>query len=1072
MKTKLNSFLTLLLALMVQITFAQEKTVTGNVSDASGPLPGVTVLIKGTKTGTQTDFDGNYSIKATTGTVLQFSFIGMKSVEQAVGASNSINIVMQEDAQSLEEVVVTALGISREKKSLGYASQTVGGEDVSTVKSDNITNALSGKVAGVQIKRNTNMGGSTNVVIRGNTSLTGDNQALFVVDGVPMSNANLNSATQSTAGAGYDYGNFASDINSDDVESINVLKGAAATALYGSRAANGAIIITTKKGTKNNKIDITVNSGITIGSFDKSTMVKYQKEYGSGYGQGWYGPDGDMDFDQEDVDGDGLIDNVVPLYEDASFGARFDPSIMVFHWDALDPDSPYYMQKRPWVAGANDPTTFFETAVTYNNNISIAGSTDKETYRFSYTNLSQDGIMPNSSLKRNTFALNASSKLNDRLTVSASANFVKTDTKGRNETGYNDNILTSFRQWFQTNIDIKEQEDMYFRTRRNVTWNPGYYDDLNPIFWDNPYWTRYENYETDNRSRLFGNMGLNYKLTDWLNVDGKVSVDTYSYIQEQRINKGSNPVAKYTRYNVDFTELNYDLMLNFNKDLTDKINLSGVVGTNIRRSHQRSFYATTNGGLVADRIFSFTNSASPMVAPGESDEKIGVDGVYGLLSFGYDKTFYIDVTGRQDHSSTLPSNNSDYFYPSVATSFIFSEVLDAPWLSFGKARLNYAEVGNSAGFGQLKDILSYSYQFDGNAMYSVSGTKRNPNLKPESTTSIEAGLEMYFFSRRLGFDLSWYKTNTKDQIMPVAVSNATGYTDKIVNAGEVENKGFEVSLFATPIKTEDFKWDINVNWAQNDNKVLSLFDEVTNLELGSFQGGVTLNATIGQPYGVWQGTDYVYHSNGKPIVDETTGRYLVNSSASNNIGNMNPDWNAGISNKFSYKNFNLSFLIDIQQGGDIFSLDTWYGFATGLYDRSAGLNDKGNPKRDPVSQGGGILLSGVKADGTPNTTYTSMSDYSNATGYYSASNAQHIYDASYVKLREVAFSYTLPSKLLVNSFVSGVQFSVIGSNLWIISKNIPYADPEAGLSSGNLQGYQSGVMPTTRELGFNVKVQF
>ncbi|HEY9170430.1 MAG TPA: SusC/RagA family TonB-linked outer membrane protein [Lutibacter sp.] len=1072
MKTKLNGFLTLLLALMVQISFAQEKTVTGKVSDASGPLPGVTVIIKGTKTGTQTDFDGNYSIKATTGAVLQFSFIGMKTVDQTVGVSSSINIVMQEDAEALDEVVVTALGISREKKSLGYASQSVGGEDVSTVKSDNLTNALSGKVAGVQIKRNTNMGGSTNVVIRGNTSLTGDNQALFVVDGIPMSNANLNASSQKTASAGYDYGNFASDINSDDVESINVLKGAAATALYGSRAANGAIIITTKKGTKNNKVEVTINSGITIGTIDKDTFVKYQKEYGSGYGQGWYGPDGDLDFDREDVDGDGIIDNVVPLYEDASYGARFDPNTMVYHWNSLDPDSPYYLQKRPWVAGANDPTEFFETSYTYNNNISVAGSSDNSTYRFSATNFLQNGIMPNSEMRRNTFALNATSKINDKLTVSGSANYVRTDVKGRNDTGYSDNLLTSFRQWWQTNVDIKEQKDVYFKTRRNVTWNPGYYDDLAPIFWDNPYYTRYENYETDGRNRFFGNMGMNYAITDWLNVDGKISVDTYSYIQEERINKGSNPIAKYSRYNVDYSEFNYDLMLNFNKDLTEKINLNGVIGTNIRRTNFNSIYAETNGGIIVDRLFALSNSINTPSAPSESDEKIGVDGIYGMLSFGFDKTFYVDVTGRQDHSSTLPKDNSEYFYPSVATSFIFSEVVEADWLSFGKLRLNYAEVGNSAGFSQLIDNLTKPDPFGKEIIYSVNSTKRNPDLKPESTTSIEAGVEMYFLNRRLGFDLSLYKTNTEDQIMPVEVSTSTGYSYKYVNAGEIENKGVEVSLFATPYKTEDFKWDINVNWSKNDSKVISLFEEVKNLPLGSFQGGVTLNATIGQPYGTWMGTDFVYHENGKRIINQTNGAYQKNTKTDNVIGNMLPDWNAGINNKFSYKNFNLSFLIDIQHGGDIFSLDTWYGYATGLYDITAGLNDKGNPKRDAVADGGGILLSGVKPDGTPNTTYTSMSAYNHALGYSKAPNALHIYDASYVKLREVAFSYTLPSKVLENTFINSMQLSVIGSNLWIISKNIPYADPEAGLSSGNLQGFQSGVMPTTRDLGFNVKLQF
>ena len=1074
MKTKLNGFLTLLLALMVQISFAQEKTVTGKVSDASGPLPGVTVIIKGTKTGTQTDFDGNYSIKATTGAVLQFSFVGMKTVEQAVGASNTINFVMQEDAQSLEEVVVTALGISREKKSLGYASQTVGGDDVSTVKSDNLANALSGKVAGVQIKRNTNMGGSTNVIIRGNTSLTGDNQALFVVDGVPMSNANLNTASQKQAGAGYDYGNFASDINSDDVESVNVLKGAAATALYGSRAANGAIIITTKKGTKNNKVDITVNSGITVGTIDKSTFVKYQKDYGAGYGA-YYGPDEDAYFDQGDVNGDGIDDLIVPLYEDGSFGGKFDPNLLVYQWNSLDPDSPYYLQKRPWVAAKNMPDTFFNDAVTYNNNISIAGSTDSGTYRFSYTNFLQDGIMPNSNLRRNTFALNASSKLNEKLTVSASANYVKSDTKGRNETGYSDNIVSGFRQWWQTNVDIKELEDIYFKTRRNVSWNPKNYQDNTPIFWDNPYWQRYENYQSDSRNRFFGNMGLNYKITDWLSAEGKVSVDTYSYLQEERTNNGSNPVARYARYNVDFTELNYDMMLTFNKDLTDKINLNGVVGTNIRRTNSNSIYAETNGGLIVDRLFAISNSFSAPSAPTESAPKVGVDGVYGLMSFGYDKTFYIDVTGRNDHSSTLPTDNSNYFYPSVATSIIFSELVDASWLSFGKARVNYAEVGNSAGFAQLVDVLSKPDPFGDNILYSVNSTKRNPDLKPESTSSIEAGLEMYFLSRRLGFDFSWYKTNTKDQIMPVNISTATGYTSKYVNAGEIENKGVEVSLFATPFKSDDFKWDVNVNWSQNKNKVLSLFDEVKNLPLGSFQGGITINATIGQPYGTIQGTDHVYHANGQPIVIPGGSRgavYQKTTTSNNVIGNMNPDWNAGINNKFSYKNFNLSFLIDIQKGGDIFSLDTWYGNATGMYAETAGLNFNGVEKRAPLSEGGGIILPGVSADGSPNTLVSNFDFYGHALGYSRAVSKQHIYDASYVKLREVAFSYTLPSKVLDNSFITGVQFSIIGSNLWIISKNIPHADPEAGLSSGNLQGYQSGVLPSTRDLGFNVKVQF
>ncbi len=1033
----------------------------------SGPIPGVSVLIKGTQTGTQTDFDGNYEIKASTGAVLQFSFVGMKTVLQTVGKSNIINVMMQEDAENLQEVVVTALGISRDKKSLGYASQSVNGDDVSNVKSGNVVNALSGKVAGIQIKRNTNMGGSTNVVIRGNTSLTGDNQALFVVDGVPMSNANLNGASQQQARGGYDYGNFASDINSDDVESVNVLKGAAATALYGSRAANGAIIITTKKGTKNNKVDITLNSGITIGSIDKSTFVKYQSQYGSGYGK-YYGSTGY--FDEGDVDGDGVDDLIVPLTEDASFGGKFDPSLSVYHWNSLDPESPYYLQKRPWVAATNKPDKFFNDAVTYNTNLSMSGSTDSGTYRFSYTSFIQNGIMPNSELRRNTAALNASSKLTDKLTVTAGANFVKSDATGRNETGYSDNILTSFRQWYQTNVDVKELQDIYFKTKRNVTWNPSSFDNPAPIYWDNPYWVRYENYETDSRSRFFGNMGLNYKITDWLNVDGKISIDTYSYIQEERTNNGSNPTAKYTRYNVDFTELNYDLMLNFNKDITEKINLNGVIGTNIRRTDANSIYARTNGGLIVDRLYAISNSIGTPSAPSEGASKIGVDGVYGMFSLGYNKTFYLDVTGRQDHSSTLPAANSKYFYPSVATSVIFSELVDAPWLSFGKARLNYAEVGSSAGFGQLNDVLTKPDPFGVNQIYSVNSTKRNPNLKPEATKSIEAGLEMYFLKRRLGVDFSWYKTNTINQIMPVSISTATGYSSKYVNAGEIENKGVEVSLTGSPIKTDDFRWDVNVNWSKNNNKVISLYEEVKNLVLGSFQGGITLNATVGQPYGTLQGTDFVY-TNGQRTIT-SAGYYSKTGTTNNVIGNMNPEWNAGVNNKFTYKNFNLSFLIDVQKGGSIFSLDTWYGFATGLYDQSVGLNDRGVDKRETLANGGGNLLKGVQADGSVNTVYGRADYYGNGLGYARAPNALHIYDASYIKLREVAFAYNLPSKMLENSFISSLQLSVIGSNLWIIHKNMPYADPEAGLSSGNLQGYQSGVLPSTRDLGFNVKIQF
>jgi TonB-linked SusC/RagA family outer membrane protein len=1043
-------------------------TVTGTVTDEKGEtLPGVSVNIKGTSKVVLSDTNGDFRIVADNeNAVLIFSYIGFKSKEVAAGKGGFLKVVLVADTKDLNEVVVTALGISRQKRSLGYATQQLSGEDVTTVKSDNIANSLSGKVAGVQIKRNTNMGGSTNVLIRGNNSLTGNNQALFVVDGVPIDNSNFNTSGQQGAGGGFDYGNMASDINPDDVESINVLKGAAATALYGSRATNGAIIITTKKGAKNDKMDIAVNSGVTVGFIDKSTFPTYQNKYGVGYGQ-VFGVNGNSFFDQRDVNGDGVLDLVAPLAY-GSYGAPFDPNLMVYQWDSVDPESPNYLKPTPWVSPKNGPIEFFETPVSTTNNISMSGSTDKASYRLSYTNFWQKGILPNGDMKRSNFTINTSFKINKRLTASGSANYVITDATGRNETGNESgsnggNVVSYFRRYWVTNVDIKQQKDIYFQTKRNVTGIPG-----GTI--DNPYWTRYENNQSDNRKRLFGNMALNYVVTDWLNVEGRVSTDTYSYLQEERTNNGTlNAVGRYIRNNINFTETNYDLMVNFNKQIVEKLSVSGVLGTNIRRNDLNSIRAVTNGGLILDRLYSISNSKDAPAAPTEVYERIGVDGYYGSVSFGYNNMFYVDVTGRSDHSSTLPVNNSTYFYPSVATSFIFSELLKGTAVSLGKLRLNYAEVGSSAPANSLTDVLAKPTPFGSVPLYTVNSTKNNVNLKPENTVSLEAGLEMSFFGRRLGFDISAYKTNSKDQIMPVAISGTTGYSSKFVNAGEIENKGLEVVLTGSPVRKADFGWDVNINWAKNKGTVLSLFEGVDNLQLGSL-GGVTLNARPGEPYGLLQGTDFIY-VNGQRQINQVTGEYMRTTSSNNIIGNITPDWNAGINNKFNYKSFNLSFLIDIQKGGDVFSNDISVGNRSGLYDYTAGNNELGNPIRNSLANGGGIILEGVDAAGNPNKIRTPMDNYTNALGSVKAPQAYFIYDASYVKLREVALSYNFPARLFQNFKIKGAQVSLIGSNLWIIHKNLPFADPESNLSSGNLQGSQTGVLPSTRTIGFNLKLQ-
>ncbi|MEZ4803820.1 MAG: SusC/RagA family TonB-linked outer membrane protein [Gelidibacter sp.] len=1081
MKTKFSGILTLLLAFIVQLTFAQEKTISGTVSDVSGlPLPGVNILVKGTTTGTQTDFDGKYSIKAESGAVLVFSYVGLKTQEITLAASNTVNVTMTEDASALDEVVVTALGISREKKSLGYSTQEVEGEDLSTVKSGNFTNALSGRASGVQIKRNNNLGGSTNVVIRGNASLTGSNQALFVVDGVPINNTNTNTAGQAQGGGDYfDYGNTASDINPDDIESVNILKGAAASALYGARAANGVIIITTKKGKANKGLGITINSGVAFGSVDKSTFIKYQKQYGGGYGP-YYDTD-DGFFYLEDIDGDGVDDLVTPYTEDASYGGAFDPSLLVYQWNSFDPESPLYQVATPWVAAKNDPITFFETPITTTTSVAVENGLEKGSYRLAYTRFQQSGILPNSEITKHNFSFSGIFDLNDKLKVTGLANFIRTDGLGRNSTGYSDNIMSNFRQWWQVNVDIKELRDIYFATRRNVTWNPATSDPGSaPIFWDNPYFQRYENYQDDSRNRFIGHLSLDYDLTDWLSITGRVATDTYSELQEERRANGSvatnfgvsrgNVDSGYLRRNISNTETNYDLMFNFNKDITEKFNLKAILGTNIRRNEFQSITASTSGGLSVPKLYSLQNSVGPLPLPLETDSKIGVDGIYASASLGYDNLIFVDGTIRRDHSSTLPKGNSTFYYPSIATSFVFSNLIDSQVFTFGKLRASYAEVGNDAPFDFLYDSFVVNTPI-GTANTSVGNVKKNPNLKPESTKSIEAGLEMRFLKSRVGFDVAVYKTNSEDQIFGVPVSTATGYTSKILNAGEIENRGVEVSLNGSPIRSDNFDWDINVNWSKNKNEVLSLADGIENLQLGSFQGGITINARVGEPYGIINGTDYTY-LNGQRVVDPVSGQYIKTATSDQNIGDTNPEWIAGISNKFRYKNISLSFLIDIQKGGSIFSLDRYYGLATGLYDDTVFINDLGNPVRNSLADGGGFINPGVNPDGSPNTTRIRADRYG-AFGYARGlPDRAFVYDAGYVKLREVALSYNLPKRLLENMFISEVSLSLIGSNLWIIDKNLPDADPESGLGSGNLQGYSVGPLPTTRDYAFNVKLKF
>jgi TonB-linked SusC/RagA family outer membrane protein len=956
---------------------------------------------------------------------------------------------------------------------LGYSTQEVKGDQVNTVKDPNFVNSLSGKVAGIDVKSSGTMGGSTNVVIRGYSSLYGSNQALFVVDGVPISNANTNGGNQTTGRGGYDYGNSAADINPDDIESINVLKGGAATALYGSRAANGVIVITTKKGkgTAQRGIGVTVNSSVTFNKFNADTFAEYQKEYGAGYYDGWH-PGG---FYYEDQDGDGVDDPYALSDWDGSFGVvPFNENLMVYQWDSFYPQLPEtYGKKSPWIAGKNDPSSVFETGSTLFNSVALDGANENGTFRLGYTNMNQSGIMPNAKVVRDNVDFAASYKLTDKLTVTANATYVKTKGKGRFGTGYDSqNFMQTSKQWWQTNVDVKQQKEAYFATRDNISWNTSYINhDLHPIYHDNVYWMRYESYETDRRNRVFGNASLNYEINDWLSVMGRVTLDNYSDVQEERINNGSTNLAMYSISNRSFNENNYDLMLKFNKNFGETISVNAVLGTNIMRQRYSSMYSATNGGLNVDGLFALSNSKNPINAPSQYEYLKGIDGYYVNASVGFANMLFLEGSYRLDIASTLPSDDNKYDYYGGSLSFLFSELFDSNWMSLGKLRGGYAKTGNAASPLILYNTYGLGTPIGGQATASLPSTNNNSQLRNEESNELEFGLEMALFRNRLGFDVSVYDKTSTDLLTRVTVTPATGYSGQWLNAGEIQNKGIEAAVWGIPVKTDNFEWRIDVNWAKNESEVVSLASGLKNLQLASMQGGVSINATVGEPYGMIRGTNYVFHENGGRIVKDN-GAYLASDSHDENLGTFQADWKGGINNRISYKGFSLSFLIDMQKGGSVFSLDTWYGMGTGLYPETAGLNELGHPKRTSIADGGGILLDGVDAAGNPNTTRARMDYFANALGWSKAVNAQHVYDAGYIKLREVAIAYALPSHLFRKNTIQGMTFSLIGRNLWIIDKSLPYGDPEAGLSSGNVQGYQSGAYPTTKDYGFSVKLQF
>ncbi len=988
--------------------------------------------------------------------------------------------------------VTTALGIKRSRNSLPYATQQVSAAELNRTPNTNFINNLSGKVAGLQVTASNALGGSSNVILRGSKSLTQSNQALFVVDGVPYDNSTQNQG-------GYDLGNPASDINPDDIESVTVLKGAAASALYGSRAANGVIVLTTKKANpKNKKLGITVSQSTQVGSIDRSTLPKYQTQYGQGYGSaGATSPDGYFYY-QPAVGSGGQPVSIVETDEDQVWGSAYNPNLKVYNWDAFSPGNPNYGKATPWVAAPHhNATDFLVTPVTSVTSVYIDAANDNSSVKAGYSNSYDKGVLPNSNIKKTSLNLNLSYNLSSRLTLGGLISY--TDENGLNRSSYDfratNTAIRDFRQWWPTNVDLHAQKADYFRTRTNNSWNIlGGYATAAPgnlpkaAYHNNAYWTQYENYNNDSRQRYFGNISLNYKITDHVNLLGRVSKDSYDQLFETRIAVGSYQTPSYSKYLGNFSETNYDLLLNYDQDLGHGLNLKALLGGNVRQNVNSSTSDATSGGLVVPHFYSLSNSVKTPNAPTELYGRKEVDGIFAGATLSYKELLTLDATLRRDQSSTLPNSNKTYYYPAVSGNFLFSRLLpDLSWLSYGKLRANYAEVGNDAPLYSTQNTYSAGTPFNGQTLFTYTTTNNNPNLVPERNRSYEVGVEASFLHNRIGFDLTYYQSRLINQITPIIPSAASGFTQFYVNGGTVQNRGFELSVNAVPIRTKDFSWNILLNWSKNNNKVLSLYNNQPSYTIASYQNAIQLVAETGKSSGILRGTDYKY-VNGQRLIDAAG---YPDSLTKADIGDINPDWLGGITNSFRYKNFSFSFLIDVRQGGDVYSLDMDYASWSGVIPETAGNNSQGKPVRSPVSQGGGLVLQGVTSDGKPNTTPVDISDINKASKFpfgsiNSIAAKTYVYDASYVKLREVALTWSLPDGVLGKaSFVRGVDFSLTGRNLWIIHKNLPYADPEQGAASTTPTssapivynpnasiGYQTGVYPSVRTFAFNVKLKF
>jgi len=1062
MKKLLLSLFTIFFLSMPFFAFSQTRQISGIVSDESKlPLSFVSVVQKGTATGTTTNEKGEFTITVSgANPVLVFSHIDRESQEVAIGSSNTYNVSLVTKG-SLSEVVVTALGIKRSERAVGYSTQQVKGENLTFTKEQNVIGSLAGKIAGVQVvgASGAAMGGTQKIKIRGVNSLNGNDQALIVVDGTPISNSNFGSSN----GNGPDLGNIAQDINPDDVESVSVLKGPAASALYGLRGQYGVILITTRKGKKGpKKIDVQYSSAFSmekVGNF-----LPLQNLYGVGNDQVF----------RTLANGDKFVNG-----NDESWGPKMDGTPVRMYY-SFYPQDAEFGKLTPFVPHPTNVEDYFETGHNINNNISVAGGNENMIFRLSYNNGDIKGVMPGTSLKRNNLGLSTSLDVTKKLTVGVNATFANNKAT-RPSQGYQ-GTATGQVQWFQRNIDMERLKNYRYADGTIMNWNvnpttAGIITNNRPSDWNNPYFDAFANSNDDSRDRIFGDLNISYQLLPELKLSGFLRSDMYTQNVSHEEALGGRLDEGYSVAKYQSKEFNYEFLAQYNKKFGD-ISMNLNVGANKYTVNFTSISGNTVGGLTSPGFYSLAGSRD---RPNVSSfiRRKEVRSVYGMASFGYKDIYFIDGSIRNDVSSTLPVNNNSYSYPSVSTSIVFSELLKWKALSFGKIRASYAIAGSDLAPYQTGSSFNVGTTYTGAAAtinpLTVPDVLTNPNIEPSFAKAFETGIDVRFLKNRIGAEFTFYHQKNENQIIQLDVPGSSGFAATVINAGLIENKGFELSLSGTPVQSNFFTWITNINFATNKSMVKELYPgiDVYQLDANTYSNvSIFLQARVNEPFGSLVGQAY--------LRDTKTGKIMLDAAnmpvhqTNYNFGSVVPKFTGGFQNTFKIWKLDLGAMIDFQSGGKFFSWTQMLAVKSGQAAETVELNDKGFNVRDPLAAGGGYKIEGIsQATGQEVTAYVDARLYfRNAIG--TRIYEEWLYDASYIKLRELSLGFNFDQKILRHTPFKAAKVALIARNPAMIWQKAPKGlEPsELSYNSGSISWLEKGEFQTVRSYGINFNLTF